>query len=413
MTLDKKYTNSIWDFKTANTKEYTHCYHNYPAMMIPQIANKLIHIYGKNAETLFDPYCGTGTSLVEANLRGINAFGTDLNPIARLIAETKTTIVKLQVLDLYLKEFNDFLFSLMFNTKKPNLIFPNFKNIDFWFKQETKKKLAEIKSFIQNIKDKEVKNFFLVALSETIRESSLTRNSEFKLYRIPEKKREKFNPDVYAIINSKLTRNRLGLKQYIKQKKNNSKAIIYNFNSSEHINDIKNESIDIVVTSPPYGDSRTTVAYGQFSKLSNQWLNLKHANQVDNQLMGGKIKNIKKTGVSIIDKTVEKVVCKDEKRAKQVYSFYEDYSKSIANVSKVIKENGYACYVVGNRRVKGITLPTDEITKVLFQEYGFKYKNTFIRNIPKKRMPSKNSPTNEIGRKETTMNNEYIVIMQK
>ncbi len=103
----------------------------------------------------------------------------------------------------------------------------------------------------------------------------------------------------------------------------------------------------------------------------------------------------------------------DEKRAREVYSFYDDYSKSIANVSKIIKKKGYACYVVGNRRVKDTILPTDEITKILFQEYGFDYVNTFIRNIPNKRMPSKNSPTNKTGKKATTINKEYIVIMKK
>jgi tRNA G10 N-methylase Trm11 len=72
-------------------------------MMIPQVANRLINLYGKNAATLFDPYCGTGTSLVEANLNGIDAYGTDINPMARLIAEAKTTIIELEILDLYLK----------------------------------------------------------------------------------------------------------------------------------------------------------------------------------------------------------------------------------------------------------------------------------------------------------------------
>jgi len=404
---------STWDFKTSNTKEYTHCYHNYPAMMIPQIARRLINTYGQDAKTLFDPYCGTGTSLVEANLKGINAIGTDLNPMARLIAETKTTIIELQLLDLYLKEFNDFLFSMIFSISKPNIIVPNFKNIDFWFHSEVKKKLGVIKGFIKNIKNEEIKKFFLVAFSETVRETSLTRNSEFKLYRMSEKQRENFNPDVYGIINSKLARNKKGLKDYISKKNNNAKSIIYSFNSSVGISDIETEQVDLVVTSPPYGDSKTTVAYGQFSRLSNQWLDIENANQIDNQLMGGRPKEIQKMGIDVIDNSIEKIANKDEKRAKDVYSFYEDYSRSISNVSKIIRKNGYACYVVGNRRVKDTVLPTDEITKKLFQECGFKHLNTFIRNIPNKRMPSKNSPTNKIGKKASTMNNEYIVIMQK
>ncbi len=414
MNSNPKDTDTTWDFRTSNIKQYTHCYHNYPAIMIPQIANRLISLYGKKSKKLFDPYCGTGTSLVEANLNGIDAIGTDLNPLAKLISEAKTTVIELQILDLYLKEFNNFLFSLNFGIKKyNNIVTPNFKNIDFWFNKETKEKLSIIKDFIKNIKDERVNKFFKVAFSETVRESSLTRNSEFKLYRMPKKQREKFKPDVFSIINIKLARNRIGLKNYIEKKVKDTKTKIYDFDSSKTMGKIEENSIDIVVTSPPYGDSRTTVAYGQFSRLSNQWLDIEDANKIDNKLMGGKAKSIKKIGIKIIDETIEKISIKDEKRAKDVYSFYEDYSKSIANVASVVKRNGYACYVVGNRRVKNTTLPTNEITKSLFQEYGFKYKNTFIRNIPNKRMPSKNSPTNEVGKKATTMNNEYIVIMQK
>ena len=413
-TALKKYVDDSWDFRTADTKADTHCYHSYPAMMIPQIAARLIAEYGKRAKTLFDPYCGTGTSLVEANIKSINAYGTDLNPLARLIAETKTLRIEPQILDLYLKEFSDFSFSLNFQIKKLNVVTPNFKNIDFWFKKETKEKLATVKEFIDSIKDKKVRKFFLIAFSETVRESSLTKNSEFKLFRMNEIQREKFHPDVFSIMTSKLARNRIGLQSYLKKVDRTSAfAKIYNFDSSENIDEIEKKSIDIVVTSPPYGDSKTTVAYGQFSRLTNQWLEVENATQVDNILMGGRSKKIEKTGFDMIDKIVEQVGNSDEKRAKEVYSFYADYIRSICNISKVVKKNGYACYVVGNRRVKNITLPTDEITKDIFKQHGFKYENTFIRNIPNKRMPKKNSPTNKVGHKSTTMNNEYIVVMQK
>ena len=412
--LKKRHIDTTWDFRTANTKTYTHCYHNYPAMMIPQIPERLIVKYGKNAKTLFDPYCGTGTSLVEANLKNINAIGTDLNPLARLIAKTKTSKIELQVLDLYLKEFNDFSFFQNFGFNKPNVVIPNFKNIKFWFSKEIQNKLAITKQFIDNIKDENVRDFFYVAFSETVRESSFTRNSEFKLYRIPEKQREKFNPDVFAIIISKLARNRKGLIDYLDKTKNiNAKVQIFDFNTVETIGNISEKSIDIIVTSPPYGDSRTTVAYGQFSRLANQWLGIENASQIDNKLMGGKINGYNKIGINIVDETIEKIAKKDEKRAREVYSFYRDYYNSINNISITLKSGGYACYVVGNRRVKGITLPTDKITRAFFEANGFEYKNTFLRNIPNKRMPSKNSPTNEVGKTETTMNNEYIVVMRK
>lgn len=406
--------NTDWDFRTANTKQYTHCYHNYPAMMIPQIAERLIAEYGKHAKTLFDPYCGTGTSLVEATLHNINASGTDLNPLARLIAKTKTTKVELQILDSYLKAFNDFLFTLNSDLHKLNIIVPKFKNIDFWFSKQIQEKLATIKQFIDNIQDKPVQDFFYVALSEVVRESSFTRNSEFKLYRMPNEKRENFNPDVFSLIILKLTRNRKGLIDYLNKTKSfNVQVQIFDFNSIETVEPIPNQSIDIIITSPPYGDSRTTVAYGQFSCLANQWFGIEKARRIDNELMGGKIENIHKIGVTIVDEIIEKIAEQDEKRAKEVCSFYTDYYKSIKNVSATLKTNGYACYVVGNRRVKGITLPTSEITRAFFEVNGFKHENTFVRNIPNKRMPSRNSPTNEVGKTATTMNNEYIVVMKK
>ncbi len=403
-----------WDYRTANTKLYTHCYHSYPAMMIPQVAGRLIAEYGKNARMLFDPYCGTGTSLVEANLRNINAIGTDLNPLARLIAEMKTTIIELNVLDLFLKKLSDFLFQFQSGMNKSDIIIPNFKNIDFWFSKNVQEKLAAVKQFSDNIDDTVVRGFFYVAFSETVRETSFTRNNEFKLYRMTEKQRERFVPNVFAIFEEKLTRNIKGLSDYIgKMKHNNSSTRVFDLNTVETIIELPKESIDIVVTSPPYGDSRTTVAYGQFSSLSNQWLGFNSANQIDKQLMGGKIYEIRKINIDIADEIVEKVLNQDEKRGKEVYSFYRDFYHSIENVSKLLKGGGYACYVVGNRRVKGITLPTDQITRAFFAAHGFSHECTFTRNIPNKRMPSRNSPTNNVGKTEPTMNHEYIVVMRK
>ena len=412
-----KYTDFSWDFKKANTKQSTHCFHAYPAMMIPQIAEKLLVKYGLNCETLFDPYCGTGTSLVEANIKDINAIGTDLNPLARLIAKSKTTELDIQVLDLYLKDFNDFAFQHRFGVANNNSVVKSeFKNIDFWFNETAQQKLSRIKLFIDNIKLHDIKHFFLTAFSETIRESSLTKKGEFKLVRMPEENREKFNPDSFGIFLSKLSRNKLGLVEFSKTKLNGVTSRIKDFNTVNEIPDteIEDESIDIIVTSPPYGDSRTTVAYGQYSRLSNQWMGIEDANQVDNKLMGGNKTTDEKIDVSnALDHTIQKIATQDEKRANEVQSFFVDYKKSIDNVSQKLKNGKYACYVVGNRTVKGIQMPMDEITKDFYEANGFRHKETIIRNIPNKRMPSKNSPSNVAGKKSSTMKQEYIVVMQK
>jgi len=401
-----------WTFNNANTRGYTHIYHDYPARMIPQVANKLLSIYGKEAKTLFDPYCGTGTSLVEGMLMGIDGIGTDLNPLARLIAQSKSDYnINIKKLLECIEEFNE-----KVNNLKPEI--PEIKNIDFWFNNNVIIKLGKIKAFINLIEDDHINLFFKIAFSETVRESSNTRRNEFKLFRYSKEKLSKWNPDPFIIINEKLHRNVKGLAEFIRKIKKLDKMPeikIYGYNSVNEIpnNNIKEDYADIVVTSPPYGDSHTTVAYGQYSRLSSQWLSLINEN-IDKKLMGGiKLKSIPDFPSKTLNEAINIIASKNNKRALEVASFYNDLQMSIKNVSKIIKLNGYSCYVVANRTVSSVILPTSEAIKDFFEYYGFDHINTYIREIPNKRMPIKNSPTNVAGETMNTMLNEHIVVMKK
>lgn len=408
-----------WTFNGASTRELTHCYHDYPARMIPQVAGKLLDLFGQNAKVLFDPYCGSGTSLVESNIRGIDANGTDLNPLARLIARAKTATPSISNLAKHITHFNKVAMNDKLRKFKEEPKIYGISRLDFWFKPDVIQKLFEVRKFILDIEDEPSRVFFQIAFSETVRESSNTRNEEFKLYRYNEEKLAKFNPDVYGIMVNKLQRNIAGYKKYIAIIENFKYppfAHVYGFNTVEGIphDVIQPESVDIVVTSPPYGDSGTTVAYGQYSRLSAAWLELEEPDKIDQKLMGNKVfKEMTTLPSDALNHAIEKISKTDEKRAREVVSFYVDLNLSIKNVSEKIKSNGYACYVVGNRKVKGVVLPTDIAVKNFFENCGFEYVNTFIRSIPNKRMPSKNSPTNATGVLDSTMTQEYIVIMQR
>lgn len=408
-----------WTFNGASTRELTHCYHDYPARMIPQVAGKLLDLFGVSAKYLFDPYSGSGTSLVEANIRGINASGTDLNPLARLIAKAKTVTPEIKLLEKQISTFHKIALDEKLRRVKEAREIYGISRLDFWFKPAVVERLFNLRKFVNAIGDEEIRLFFQVAFSETVRESSNTRNEEFKLYRYHEEKLAKFNPDVYGIMSAKLQRNFDGYKKYksiIENLKHRPFADVYGFNTVSGIpeDSIYPESVDIVITSPPYGDSGTTVAYGQYSRLSAAWLELEEPDKIDRKLMGGKtLKEISSFPSETLNAAIDEIRKADEKRAREVASFYADLFDSISNVAKVIKKNGYACYVVGNRKVKGVVLPTDIAVRDFFANYRFEYINTFIRSIPNKRMPSKNSPTNETGVLDNTMTQEYIVVMRR
>ncbi|RKU38283.1 DNA methyltransferase [Candidatus Poribacteria bacterium] len=409
-----KYRDETWDLQNADTKEYTHCFHAYPAMMIPQIARKLLKAYGTEGGWLLDPYCGTGTSLVEASLFGMHSVGCDINPLVRLIATAKSTPVCLSILDETLSRLNDHLFQIEFRKGEgPDAPVPNILNLAYWFSEDVIKSLAYLRNWVENVEDKTVRNFILVAFSETVREVSYTRNGEFKLYRMPAKKLEGFNPDVFGIFGKKLSRNRAGLAAFLEKRKNVEASV-------SGANTVQGElpmprplgGYDLVITSPPYGDSQTTVAYGQFSRLSAEWIGLPDARKVDKLAMGGHHSKEVLTDAPV-SSPIEKIRSVDEKRAREVSAFYVDLERSINSVAQVLSPRATVCYVVGNRQVKNVMLPTDEFVVDAFCRYGFVHKATIVRNIPNKRMPKKNSPSNIAGKTSTTMHEENIVVCQR
>ena len=79
----------------------------------------------------------------------------------------------------------------------------------------------------------------------------------------------------------------------------------------------------------------------------------------------------------------------------------------------MLKPDKYFCLVIGNRLVKQVRIPTDLIISELAEKIGFACEDIFIRNIPEKRMPLKNSPTNVAGVLEETMVKESIVVLKK
>lgn len=406
------------DFKNTHTTYSTHGFHTYPAKMIPQVAGALLDEYGNKANILFDPYCGTGTSLVEANLRNIIAVGTDLNPLARLIAKVKTTPIELQSLDLHLKDFYDYLFKFRFGFEgRDTIVAPSFKNIDFWLSKKVKNDLAVITHYISEIQNSDIKDFFKVALSQTIRECSWTRKNEFKLYKMNAEQLRTFKPETLSTFERVIGKNRLGLAEFMESQTLKSRSTIYDFDTVRAVptNIISNNEIDIVVTSPPYGDSTTTVAYGQFSALANQWLGLlENGRSLDSKLMGGtKASEMPKFSSPILNEQLRSIYKVNGPRAFEVSAFYRDYENSIKHVSQVVRRKGFVCYVVSNRNAGGVTMSTDRITRDFFEAQKFNHVQTFERKITNKRMPKQNSPVGKSGNKGNLMNKEYVVVMQK
>ncbi len=405
--------NDRWTFRKVDTKEYTHGYHIYPAMMIPQIARTLIEEYSPKGQlrTILDPYMGSGTTLVEAAVKGIDSVGTDLNPLARMMSKVKTTHYDEKIIR---NQFMEISFQLSFYdaSKVLNRNFERVSNYSYWYSEDVLLKLSYLHQLIDEYANDS--DFFRLILAEIVREVSFTRNGEFKRFRMSEDKIANYNPNPFELFEKKVKRNIIGLRAY-NEVDHRANVTICDFNSTYGIphSIVADGSIDMVVTSPPYGDSKTTVAYGQFSRWANEWFGFENAKSLDNELMGGsRCREVKFKSVELAE-TLTEIRALDEKRYWDVVSFLNDYSYSIQNVSNTVRVGGRVCYVVGDRRVKGIQIPLDYFTAEMFEQCGFEHINTIVREIPNKRMPSLTSPTNQAGSHVQTMSHEYIVILEK
>ncbi|MDZ7877089.1 MAG: hypothetical protein U5L45_05440 [Saprospiraceae bacterium] len=384
--------------------------HKYPATMLPQIGIDILKELNISSGKLLDPYCGSGSSFASGLECGLtDMYGFDINPLAILISKVKFTKISINTIIETKAILRDNIFEFVKDeTGASKLQIPNITNIDFWFSKEVLSNLNVIKHFINQISDENIKRFFLVPFSETVRECSFTRNNEFKLYKMKSEDILNFNPDVLGVYFKKL---------------NDTIFIYSNIYFPKLTEEVKvdvqyskftpsQNNFDVVLTSPPYGDSRTTVAYGQFSTLSNEWIGIDYARKIDGMLMGG-VKAKVNINKGLIADYISQINTEDNKRALEVSSFYNDLDNSIKKVASSVKIGGKSIYVVGNRTVKNIQLPTDQFIAEKFEANGFKHLTTYERLLSSKAMPSKNSPTNKTGKTVNTMLYEYVVVCEK
>jgi len=175
---------------------------------------------------------------------------------------------------------------------------------------------------------------------------------------------------------------------------------------------LKENSVNLIVTSPPYGDSHTTVAYGQFSRYSLVWLGYEKKDiwKIDKESLGG-IEKDDKIESETLNSILKKI--ENKSRVREVKSFFIDLGICLEKLSKALTPNGHACFVLGNRTVCGYRIPTDKILVELSKPLGLIHVETYYRNIPYKRIPWKGSPTNISGQKVETISKESIVILKK
>ncbi|MCP4216614.1 MAG: site-specific DNA-methyltransferase [bacterium] len=441
MTVDEKLRKTLlsfsnrnsdyWSFRGKAAREHAHAYLQYPAMMVPRMQGKLIRIVRQLnpwIKNVFDPFVGSGTVMTEAMLQGLSFCGNDINPLAVLICRTK----KGPWVTIALKEKIDTLMECI-RSDNSNQLEVDFPNLSKWFRPDVAVELSRIRRGIRKESAKWARRFFWLALAETIRLSSNSRTSTFKLHiRPPEEVEsraihpiENFHEIVYSNFDKLSTMKALleerGL---LNEDRFTGEVDIRLQDSAAGGEKTEMESYDLLVTSPPYGDNTSTVPYGQYSYLPLRWIDLTDIDdtadnkwlsstcEIDRRSLGGvKANALEESGELMkqsktFARTIDNLKDEPKDRAQRVAAFCRDLDRSLDPILNRLKKNAVMVWTVGNRSVGGRIVPTDDILTELLSARGAKHVAGFQRYIPSKRMAVRNNIAQ-------TMRAETILVMRK
>jgi hypothetical protein len=306
-----------------------------------------------------------------------------------------------------------------------------FPNINKWFSRKVIRELSRIRRAIRSEPSLWCRRFFWVCLAETVRLCSNSRTSTFKLHmrRSAElRKRRSLSP--VSIFEQILMRNIqrytefaevLRASQVLRHGRFCADVSIRLADSRTCKTDV---NCDLLITSPPYGDNQTTVPYGQHSYLPLQWIDLQDidtaahsdflssTHAIDSKSLGGSRRGaLVEVGDLLalspaLAETLEGLSSLPPDRRSRVAAFSRDLNGCIKPALKRLRKNAYMIWVVGNRKVGGVEIPTCTILSDLLKANHAVHVVTVSRGIPTKRMALRNSVSE-------TMSKEHILIFRK
>lgn len=342
-----------WECVDDNTRYLTHGIHRYSGKFIPQVARQVITILTQPEEIVCDPYCGSGTTLLEALMLGRRAIGIDMNPLALLIARTKCTPISRLKLDALIKQMTLAMGEIdggqdggtLFASQQSDIIDaiyadPRFKDEWYlkWFSEKAVFQLIGIHRAIMFLDASDCRNLALTAFSDILRRCSYA-HSGYPNVMYDKRRLRRGDPlplfverlREFALAVAELERHKLTEKPYLRE-------------GDARETELPDDHVDAIITHPPYIGS---IPYAEYGALSLTWLG-HDPKCLDLRLTGGK------------------------RQAKDVLDrFQVDYGRMLQESFRILKPGKYLFVLVGHPLVKGKRIDLSEMTRNLAEAAGF------------------------------------------
>jgi len=358
-----------WSFERRERAPAIEAIHPYPAKFIGDIPRALLDALPLPKGTVvFDPFCGCGTSLLEAQRRGVESVGIDLNPIACLIARVKTSPTPAALAETARK-----LSRAARRNSNPKLW--DIPNVDHWFKPGVRQAIAALVHELQGVSESGLRDALRLALSSIlVRVSNQDSDTRYAAVEKDVKSEDVFAGFDAAAdkLNKALLARDWGLPP----------AKIIEANTLTVAAEALEARVGLVITSPPYPNA---YEYWLYHKYRMWWLGFDPL-AVKAQEIGARAHFFKTK-----HHTAE--------------HFWDQMRSTLSLIDQVLVPGGYACFVIGRSRIHGRIVDNAEIIQTTAIERGFETKARFERAIYSNRKSFNLSHAN--------IKTETVLVLQK
>jgi DNA modification methylase len=371
-----------WAFSEDDTGFLAHDIHPYPAKFIPQIPGTLIALLSARGELILDPFGGSGTTALEAVRLGRRAVCIDANPLSALIGRAKTTCIDRDTA----RELHGLHAALAAElqslpTSAQRLIAayadyaPIIPNREKWFSDTAFGELCLIKSRITRIEARPAHDIALVALSRIALRASF-QDSETRYKSVPRsvpvgETLRRYLREIKLVIDAVVQSEavtRYGISEFID-------------GDARSVSELPDGSVDLIVTSPPYGNATDYHLYHRFRLL---WLGFDPV-ALGRIEIGSHLKHQReKTGFE---------------------NYFHDLRAAVSTMSRVLRPGRYAALILGDSIYEGARHSPAGLLADAADELGFDACNVFERPVHETKRSFAHA-----GRRATS---EHILIMRK
>lgn len=365
--------------EAIGTIDFTHGLHRFPGKFIPQIPKYLFETYLPAKSRVLDPFCGSGTTLVEAILADRSCVGYDIDPLSILIVKGKVHPLSTSDLLKMSKRFGQ----VTWKTACAKLI-PDVPNMDHWFTNEAVTQLSALKKACLEFEGAQ-RTFGLVLFSSIIRRVSNADDQTQKTYvSHTHRKKPPLPRELFPII----------LRRAVEKMAAFGKIVTNPPNCDIRLHDSRasfaDTLFDDVVTSPPYIDS---IDYVYNQMLEYFWLlpELGLTSYDDFRTLRKRpMGMVKSTGdlpeaieerLPLFRESCDKIESESFKEAQAVRTFFRDYAKHVAEISKAQKGKGVYATVVASSLIRGQVVPTPDALVAIHESCGYELIDHFSYGI--------------------------------